>query len=142
MTALAAAAVLGWAVPARAQSPASAPAPAAADTAPVDTIYETVEEAPELLSRHMLARLVSHAYPENLRRMGTEGRVILGMVVEPDGRVRRGSLAVVSFTDPAFVEPARSVALGMRFRPAKVNGRAVPARVRLPIDFRLYRGVP
>ena len=108
----------------------------------MDTVYETVEEEPELLSRHMLARLVSRAYPENLRRMGTEGQVILRMVVEPNGRVRRGSLAVVSFTDPAFVEPARSVALGMRFHPAKVNGRPVPARVTLPINFRLWRGGP
>jgi TonB family protein len=117
----------------------------AADTAPTGAesrvvADDSVVEAPQLLGREMVSRLVARYYPPLLRQTGTEGSVTLHMTVDAEGHVQRGSFQVVSFTDPGFVEAARRVALALRFRPARSNGKPVASEVSFPINFRLSRG--
>ena len=116
--------------PLRAQS--APPSPAAA----AETVTDTT--APVLLHRERLVHDLSRAYPAELRKTATEGAVVLRMTVEPDGRVRRGSLRVVSSTHPDFVQPARRVAMGLRFQPATADGKHVAAQVTLPMSFRVF----
>lgn len=74
-------------------------------------------------------------YPEKARRQGIQGELMLEFTVEPDGSVNR--IEVVEplhpLCDSAAVEGVRSV----KFVPAKHNGRAIPVRMTLPVQFRL-----
>lgn len=93
-----------------------------------------VDEAPEILAGPV------PAYPELLRQAGIQGRVVLEAVVDTAGRVDPGSMTVVSATNPGFVAPARQALAATLFRPGRVHGRAVPVRVRLPVEFTLRGG--
>jgi protein TonB len=75
------------------------------------------------------------AYPDLLRQAGLQGRVVLEAVIDTLGRVERGSVVVVESAHPAFVAPAQQSLLKSLFRPARVRGKAVRVRVRVPIDF-------
>ena len=79
------------------------------------------------------------AYPDLLRQAGIQGRVLLEAVVDTLGHVERGSIVVVATAHPGFVAPARQAVAAMLFRPARVRGRAVRVRVRIPMDFALRR---
>lgn len=79
-------------------------------------------------------------YPELLRQAGLEGRVMLEARLDSTGRVQRASISVVSATHQAFVEPARQALLATLFRPARINGRAVPILVRVPFAFSIRGG--
>ena len=80
------------------------------------------------------------AYPELLRQAGVEGQVVLEARVDSTGRVQRASISVVSATHQGFVEPARQALLATLFRPAYVNGKAVPILVRVPFAFSIRGG--
>jgi TonB family protein len=88
-----------------------------------------VDEVPMLLSGPVLV------YPDLLRQAGLQGRVVLEVVIDTLGRVERGSVVVVESAHPAFVAPAQQSLLKSLFRPARVRGKAVRVRVRVPIDF-------
>ena len=137
------AAVLALALPGVARAQVSPPA-APADTTPRDADDDLapdeaeVDEPPALLSPGQLVRLAQQSYPEELRRTGTEGTVVVWMMIEPDGHVRRGSVHVATATHPAFVEPARRIAQRLRYRAATLRGAEVAAPMRLPIVFVLH----
>lgn len=79
------------------------------------------------------------AYPDLLRQAGLQGRVVLEAVIDTLGHVERGSVIVVESVHPAFVVPAQQSLLKWLFRPARVGGKAVRVRIRVPIDFVLGR---
>jgi protein TonB len=79
-------------------------------------------------------------YPELLRQAGLGGRVLLEAVVDTAGRVEPGSLMVIASSHPGFAAPAQRALAVTLFRPARVHGRAVRVRVRVPVDFRLRGG--
>ena len=75
-------------------------------------------------------------YPDTARRDGKEGRVLLRVLVNEEGRsafveVNRSSGAEV--LDQAAVEAIKH----WRFAPARVGEKPVDSWVRIPIDFRL-----
>lgn len=76
----------------------------------------------------------SPEYPDDARKKGREGLVVLRIVVTVDGRV--GDVEVLSGDEP-FVSAAIAAVKTWRYSPAMVDGRAeaVHRRVRLP--FRL-----
>ncbi len=88
-----------------------------------------VDELPLMLSGPV------PAYPDLLRQAGLQGRVVLEAVIDTLGHVERGSVVVVESAHPAFVAPAQQSLLKSLFRPARVGGKAVRVRVRVPIDF-------
>lgn len=94
-----------------------------------------VEERPERIE----GSCVPPAYPEMLRQAGIEGRVLLEFVIDTLGRAERGSLRVVSSQHQLFEAPARAAALSCRFRPGRIQGRAVRVRVQQPINFQINR---
>ncbi len=106
-------------------------APASAVGAWADTVYADaeVDEKAELLSSPPAE------YPRILWRAGIHGRVVVEVVIDTLGRVEPGSPRVVSSPNPAFNEPALNAVREAVFRPARVHGRAVRARMRAPIDF-------
>ena len=96
-----------------------------------------VDEQPEIVNPAAVRRLLQESYPPLLREAGVEGLVTVSMVVGADGLTRLP--AVVHADHEAFSEPALAAVAGMRFQPAKKDGRAVAVRVSLPIAFQLSR---
>jgi protein TonB len=75
-------------------------------------------------------------YPLSARRKGWEGRVLVEVLVSPEGRAREVKLARSSgheILDAAALDAVRD----WQFRPAERNGQAVAGRIRVPISFRL-----
>lgn len=101
------------------------------DEQPVDVAF--VDQVPAILAGPI------PAYPDLLRQAGIQGRVLLEAVVDTVGHVERGSIVVVAAAHPGFVAAARQAIAATLFRPARVRGRAVRVRVRIPMDFALRR---
>lgn len=74
-------------------------------------------------------------YPEEARRQGIEGRVILDFVVDTEGRTRDVTVhkSLHPLCDSAAVRALRDT----RFVPGRRAGEPVPVRMRLPVRFRL-----
>jgi protein TonB len=106
---------------------------------PDEGTYElsAVEEQPELSNRSEVARQLSRNYPPLLRDAGVVGTVTIRMRVLENGTVDPASIAVENSTHDAFADAARRVVERMRFRPAKVGGKAVKVWVTLPVTFQL-----
>ncbi|HXF96723.1 MAG TPA: energy transducer TonB [Gemmatimonadales bacterium] len=94
---------------------------------------QLADERPELLAAPPLS------YPEHLRRLGIEGRVVMEVVVDTLGRVEPESVRIFQAGDPGFADAVRRVLAEARFRPARVQGRPVRVLVRIPFEFRLTR---
>lgn len=76
-------------------------------------------------------------YPEPLRQSRVEGRVEVEFVVDERGRVDMRTVKVIESTHNLFTSAVRNALGGMRFSPAKVDGKPVRQYVRLPVVFRL-----
>ncbi|HEX2081740.1 MAG TPA: TonB family protein [Longimicrobium sp.] len=93
-----------------------------------------VEERP-VLNRDGLARALERHYPAVLRDSRVNGRVVIEVIVDEDGRVREGSARVVEASHPAFGEAALRAVDRFRFRPGRMAGVPVPVRVTIPIQW-------
>lgn len=93
-----------------------------------------VEERP-VLNRDGLARALERHYPAVLRDSRVNGRVVIEVIVDEDGRVRAGSARVVEASHPAFGEAALRAVDRFRFRPGRMAGVPVPVRVTIPIQW-------
>ena len=100
-----------------------------------DAVYReaSVTEHPMLLSS-------PPPYPELMRMAGIRGRVLLEAIVDTVGRVEPSSIRILASPSPGFDEPTRRWAASARFRPARLEGRAVRVLVNLPIDFATTSG--
>ena len=102
-------------------------------TGPVVTdqpyLEAVVEERPERLECPQLR------YPEILRQAGIEGRVLVELIIDTLGRAERGSIRIVSSPHALFEGPSREVVAGCRYRPGRIQGRAVRVRVQVPVGF-------
>jgi TonB family protein len=78
-------------------------------------------------------------YPDDLRQMGIQGRVVLRFILDRDGRPETNTINVVSADDPGFIYPARVALMSARFRPAKVHGQPVRVVINVPFDFKIRR---
>jgi protein TonB len=79
----------------------------------------------------------SPSYPEPLRAARVTGRVLAEFVVDSTGRVRPGSLVIVSSDHELFASSVRRTVPSFRFTPARVQGRRVAQRVRVPFEFEI-----
>lgn len=76
-------------------------------------------------------------YPENVRRAGVQGRVLVAAVVDTDGRAEEGSLKVLESPHRDLSKEALRYVEKARFEPARVGDRAVRVCIELPMDFRI-----
>ncbi|HEX8212278.1 MAG TPA: TonB family protein [Longimicrobium sp.] len=109
-------------------------------TAPPSEKYvytsDMVEATPELANGGEVSRLFERFYPRMLADQGVAGRVMLELIVDADGRVRPGSVRVVSATNSQFSDATLRIVERFRFRPARVGEQAVPVMVTIPIDWK------
>ncbi len=75
-------------------------------------------------------------YPDEARRAGIEGPVVLSITVDNEGRVVK---AVKVITGPGYGlnEAARDALLRFRFKPAIKNGEAVSTEMKYTYTFLL-----
>lgn len=116
-------------------APAAAPAavaPARKSGTPTQPRAVAADRAPRPLAGNPVP-----AYPRTALRNGAEGDVVLSIAVGTDGHPTEVNVVERSGTrDRAFDRAAIQAARQWRFEPAMRNGEAVPATVRLPIEFR------
>lgn len=97
-------------------------------------IFVVVEQMPEIVGGLASLRSILQ-YPEMARRAGLEGRVVIQVVIEPDGTpsnpvVARSAGAVL---DEAAVEAV----MKLQYKPGMQRGRTVRVRYAIPVNFRL-----
>jgi TonB family protein len=90
-------------------------------------------ERPKLLSGPLLQ------YPDLLHHAGIEGRVIVQAIIDTTGRAEPASVKVIESPNPGFNQSATNWVLRALFRPARVNGQAVRALMKMPIEFKMAR---
>lgn len=95
--------------------------------------YSRGERAPiaVITKRPGIARRVLPDYPASVRELGIEGRVVLELTVDEQGRVTK--IRVLRKLHPKLDEAARQAARKMRFTPALVNN--TPVTVTIPYTF-------
>jgi TonB family protein len=76
--------------------------------------------------------------PSALRGSGFNGYVLVGFMVDQEGKVRNP--VVIRSNNPAFDGPAVEAVLKWRFEPGTVDGRKVNALMSVPFDFQLHDG--
>lgn len=80
-------------------------------------------------------------YPDSARREGKEGRVLLRVLVDEEGRTK--VVEVNSSSGHAKLDQAATEALKKwRFVPARAGGKPVETWVKVPIDFQLSNAKP
>lgn len=106
----------------------------AAPSAPTGGLFEpgapAFDKPPQVLTR------LDPYYPPSARRTGTEGQVLVRVLVDENGRVEN---ADVIRSEPAGVFDAAALKAirGWRFSPAQRAGQPVAVRIDIPISFRL-----
>lgn len=107
--------------------------PASSDSAD-NPVYEVVDvdEQPELLASQR------PEYPEHLRDAGIGGRVMVQFILDTLGRAEVQSVQVIQSPDPEFNQPVIDCLVRSQFRPARIHGRAVRVRLKIPYDFRSF----
>lgn len=102
-------------------------------------IYTVVEQQPEFPGGYesMMKFLQKNIkYPSQARRMGTEGRVFVGFVVNLDGKITDVT-TVKGISADCDKEASRVIMMMPPWKPGKQNGRAVRVRFVLPVNFKL-----
>ncbi len=104
---------------------------------PQNKVNESIEYAPLFSVTRMPSFKVQikPEYPEEARRLGIEGLVLLEVAISSEGKV----LEVKILEEPGsgLGEAARSAILKSEFEPAMSGGTPVAVRVRIPVRFRL-----
>lgn len=97
--------------------------------------YEAGEKAPLAVATTMpkMTKKVVPEYPERARELEIEGRVVLELTVDGEGRVV--DVRVVQSLHPALDEAAIAAAKKMRFQPGTVNGTPVTLKIPVPFTF-------
>lgn len=119
------------AAPTLASAPAQAASSAAAKPVSAQPVAEVLSRAPSFRQPPRPPR-----YPAQARRRNQQGLVLVE--VRLDARGQQRSLHVVHSSGVDSLDRAALDAVSAwRFRPESANGRAVPSRVQIPIQFAL-----
>ncbi len=115
----------------------AAAAPVIRDAAPrapePEAVYDEtlVEELPQRVSGDV------PRYPRMLQAARITGQAIVECIVDTLGLVEPGSIRTVRATHELFAKAAREAVATWQFRPGRIAGQPVRARVNLPINFGL-----
>ncbi len=120
---------------ARPSSPPTSP-PADIPAGPIDTaIGASAHTSAGQVVGPAFAKRVLPQYPRMARRLGQEGRVLLRLIINAEGRPE--SVEVAESSHSRFEDPAVRAVKQWRFHPATRGGQPVASRVLLPIVFNL-----
>lgn len=92
---------------------------------------------PSIANVRSVGRVLDQCYPSASRRLNQEGRVLLQVVISPDGKLISSKVVQSSGFDRLDGAAADCVARRLRFNPGQRDGQAVEAAATLPITFQL-----
>ena len=96
------------------------------NTPKADTMPELIQES-----------ILKPEYPEDARKAGISGTVILDVMVKQDGTAGEISVREGIAGYPSLAEKAMEAVRGWKFRPATKDGKPVDMSVAIPVAFRL-----
>jgi len=99
-----------------------------------DDTFLVVEQMPEIIGgiNSIQSRL---KYPDIVRRIGVEGKVIVAAIIDKEGNVIDVELLKSVF--PQLDEIALNAVKEAKFLPGKQRGKPVKVKIAIPINFRL-----
>jgi len=104
------------------------------DTALSDsTVYDTTQ----MTGRPVLYDAQPLRYPAKARARGVEGRVLLAVTINADGRPDPQPIQMISSPDSELTNAAVRWLRSARFEPVCLAGRAVRVRIGIPVDFKI-----
>lgn len=102
------------------------------DSALLDsTVYDTTQ----VTQRPVLYEAPTLRYPKKSRAQGIQGRVLLAVTINADGRADARSIETISSPDSVLTDAAARWVRSAKFEPACLTGRPVRLRVAIPVDF-------
>ncbi|MBX3738453.1 MAG: energy transducer TonB [Candidatus Didemnitutus sp.] len=103
----------------------------------IPTFAETVDSVADVVTKFdsppQPVKTKPPQYPHKLRSEGVAGMVVVTMVIDEGGKVLACQIAKSS--NEAFNDPALEAVRTWTFVPAKVAGKAVRAKVSIPLKF-------
>lgn len=106
---------------------------------PGDVVYKVVEQMPEFPGGEasLMKFIQSHLiYPDDAIKIGVQGRVAIGFIIEQDGHI--DSIVIKKGVWPSMdAEALRVARLLPPFKPGKQQGKAVRVQFILPIMMKL-----
>lgn len=112
------------------QQPVQEPTPSApAEEAPAPKPFVAIESPPQIVKRE------TPKYPEIAYRMRMEGKVIVEVTVDPQGKPIQAKVA--RSTSDVFNDAAIEAAMKSTYKPAMMSTGPVTAKVYVPFDFKL-----
>lgn len=78
---------------------------------------------------------IEAVYPEEARRQGIEGKVVMQVFIDAGGMVQK--VLVVNATAELLAEPARKAVMAVKFRPAIIAGQPRAVVMQLTLKFHL-----
>ena len=104
-----------------------------------DKIYDNVEVMPEYPGGYIaMVRYITQnmKYPMAAQKNGTQGKVVVGFVVDRDGSIINAHVLIG--LDSVLDEEALRIIKSMpRWTPGKLNGNPVRVNYKIPIPFKL-----
>ena len=101
-------------------------------------VFDRAEEMPQFPGGHMgLIQYLSSniRYPEDAKKTGAQGRVVVSFIVEKDGTI--SDAKVTKHVNPLLDEEALRMVNAMpKWTPGKVNGKPERIKYSIPINFR------
>jgi protein TonB len=96
-------------------------------------VFAVSARADDQLEPPVPVRTTAPSYPNELRRAGVSGVVMVSCLVDAQGDVQE--MQLVKASNQAFVQPALDALKKWKFKPAVRGGTRVPLRVNIPIRF-------
>lgn len=108
------------------------------DTSQVFRVVEEMPEFPGGTGACMKFLGENIKYPENAKKNGVEGRVIVQFIVEKDGRI--SNIRIVRGVDPEIdAEAKRVITMMPKWKPGKQRGQEVRVYYTVPLTFSLSK---
>lgn len=101
------------------------------DYLPQEGDFVAVQEEPKIIKK------IEPVYPELARQAGVEGKVLLVILVDKEGKVREVKVAKSSGANVGFEDEAVNAAKQWIFKPAIQNNKPVAVWTYQPVIFRL-----
>lgn len=116
-------------------SVAELPPPPAGGSATDRPAFIPRDREPQITNVEEVREALAELYPEDARRLGIEGRAVLLLFVDTDGRVQR--IRIQESSDhPDLDRAAMQVAAEMEFEPARQDDEPLGVWISQPVQFR------
>lgn len=101
------------------------------DSLPIPADEFLITSMPKVLNE------IRPVYPEEMKKKGIEGNVVMDILIDQNGKVR--DVKVIKSLGPEFDQAAMEAMTKFEFRPAQINKKNVPVKIKYSIKFILER---